>query len=364
MNRRQHLHRFGWSVGALTILVAIAVGCTFGGDAASEEPVPAAAPVVDDREFEGCYECHPNIDANRSTVGKTTLNLDHAEHEDAAGPVACISCHPLETHVGKTTIRSSMDACFACHGANAEAPLNCSSCHPPSAIPSPLSHLNDEWGTTHGIPVLGEEIACTTCHAKTEFCSACHGVDMPHPEGWGEGHVDALEVDGEGSCVLCHSAESTGSVRSDCDTCHHPDGGVVDPWIATHASVARVDGTQECDSCHSQEQFCTACHGFEMPHSETWAGTEHALAFIEDDGDGCSTCHDAADGNGVRTECDSCHHPGGDPEQRWIMAHRGAATEGGGACFTCHAPATCVRCHADGVKDLEADWARVLESGD
>jgi hypothetical protein len=119
-----------------------------------------------------------------------------------------------------------------------------------------------------------------------------------------------------------------------------------------------------CETCHSETDFCTACHGFEMPHPEGWNETDHAISFVEDDSDGCSACHDTTGEENVRTECDSCHHPVGNLDDPWIIAHRTALTEEGPACFTCHASTTCVRCHVDGVRDMTADWALLLDPGE
>jgi hypothetical protein len=345
------------------VLLAVPLSaCTFGGDAASDEPaVIVQEPIIEDTEFEGCYECHPDIDVHRSIEGRSTLNLDHAEHAAAAGgEVRCASCHPLNTHVGTSTVLASMETCFACHGASAEHPLNCSACHPLSALPSPLSHHDDEWGRSHGIPLLDEEMACSTCHTQPDFCSSCHGVEMPHPDDYEAVHVNAWEAEGTETCDTCHSAASHGTARSDCDTCHHPGGDPDDPWIVAHSGVADEDGTAECSTCHAQEQFCTACHGVELPHPAGWTGTDHAVAFI-DDQDGCTTCHDVTGEDAPRSECDTCHHPGGDQSLPWIIAHRASLVDGTGQCFTCHVTSTCVSCHVDGIADFSGDWERILD---
>jgi hypothetical protein len=351
-----------WTLGAVAALGVLAGGCSFGGDASSVDVLLPPATVVADSEFVGCLECHDDLDAGRTGSDSDVLTFDHADHETASESVGCGSCHLLDTHVGMTTFGPGMDTCYECHGVTASAPLNCSSCHPLSVVPSPRSHLGDNWARAHGIPLLDSEIACTTCHSEEQFCDTCHGLEMPHVDGFVDTHVEASVDMGDEGCDTCHASDIGTAARSDCDTCHHPDGNVDDPWLTAHPDVVNAGPEGTCETCHSEADFCTACHGLEMPHPERWNETDHAISFFEDDTDGCSACHDTTGTDTVRTECDSCHHPGGDPDDPWIIAHPEAVKTGDATCFTCHAQTTCVQCHVDGVRDFEADRTRFLES--
>lgn len=257
-----------------TILAVVVMGCTLGEEAASDEALPATTTTVGNAHFVGCLECHSTYNEIRVEGSAVLLAFDHDGHDARLGDSACGSCHPVETHEDLETVRPSMDACFECHGAQAEAPLPCSSCHPLSVVPRPPSHMDHGWNVDHGIGLMDAEPACTSCHAQEEFCTACHGVEMPHPEGWIESeHAHAYFESGDDGCGLCHVQTFSADSRSECDTCHHPTGATAEPWATSHPDVVR--------------------------------------------------------------------------------------DEGGGGCFTCHAPETCVVCHRDGIRDFEADWAMI-----
>ena len=277
------------------VVALLAVGCDSSGDAASEEAVPPDTTVVDNSAFVGCLECHAELDEAELTGRSVILTFDHLEHDRASGSVACGSCHPVETHVGTTTVKPSMDTCFNCHGADAVAPLPCATCHPLSVVPRPPSHLDTGWDTAHGIGLLDAEPACSTCHSQETFCTACHGVEMPHPVEWNEeDHV-----------------------------------------------LAYFESTD--DTSYSLE----------------------VGASPEEPDDGCALCHGTATIAEPRTDCDTCHHPGGDQNETWLIAHPGVVQhEGGGACFDCHDPSTCVTCHVNGVWDPAADRALFFESSE
>lgn len=358
--RERTRHRW-FAVAAVVVLAGIVGGCTSGGDASSDDLLPPS-PVVADSAFIGCLECHSDFDAAAAIDDSDVLTFDHKDHDAASESVGCGSCHLVKTHVGTTTFGPGMDTCFECHGASAVAPLNCSSCHPLAAIPSPPSHLGDDWARAHGIPLLDSEIACSTCHSEEQFCDACHGLEMPHAENFVDDHVEVSFDTGDENCAMCHVLDIETEPRSDCDTCHHPEGNVEDPWLVAHPDVVNTDGAGTCDTCHVQEEFCTACHGFEMPHPAGWSAADHAVSFFEDETDGCAVCHDTTVTNTARTECDSCHHPDGDLDDPWIVAHPDVVKVGNATCFTCHAQSTCVQCHVDGVRDFEADRTRFLES--
>jgi hypothetical protein len=356
------IRRIWYSGGAMFIGI-LAVGCSFGGSASSDEVPPPSTTVVSNSAFVGCSECHADLDEIRSTDRPETLTFDHADHDAASDSVACGSCHPVETHVDTSTIKPAMATCYDCHGVDAIAPLPCSSCHPLSVVPRPPSHLDEQWGRVHSIVRFDSELACASCHSEEQFCDACHGLEMPHPEGWNEDdHTDASLEGGEDACMACHGSVAIGEARSDCDTCHHPGGAVEDPWLTAHPDVVNHEGGESCSTCHVQPDFCTACHGVELPHPDGWNEADHAVAFFEDEGDGCVVCHESDASVVARTECDTCHHPGGDPDDPWLAAHPDVVKYGDATCFTCHAQTTCVRCHVDGVKEFEADRTRFLES--
>jgi len=353
------IRRAWWTAGASVVFVAIAVGCTGGGDASNVEPAPSVEGLTDS-EIVGCLDCHEDFETGGQLSDSVVLLFDHEEHETASD-VGCSSCHAAETHVGTETFGPTMDTCMVCHDETATVPLGCGSCHPLWVVPSPPSHRPDEWATTHGSEQVGDEPVCTTCHSDEQFCTACHGLAMPHPADFAGSHVEVFFDKGDDTCDTCHAPDVGTGARSDCDACHHPAGDISDPWLTAHPDVASGEGGDTCNSCHSQTEFCTACHGVEMPHPDEWSATDHAISFFGEDTNGCSDCHDTTGIASTRTECDSCHHPGGDPGEPWIIAHPDASSGELATCFTCHSPTTCARCHVDGVKDLTADWALLFD---
>lgn len=358
--------RATWYAGAgaiLAILAAVAVGCDSIGSTSSGESELPATTVVPDSAFVGCFECHEDPDQHLPSDRPETLIFNHVDHEIASESVGCGSCHPVETHLETTTVRPTMKGCYECHGVEAAEPLPCSSCHPLSVVPRPPSHQDESWGRAHAITVLDPETSCDTCHQQPQFCDSCHGTEMPHPDGWLEDRHAAEFVDqGEAGCAMCHGPTPGAVARSDCDTCHHPGGAVEETWLVAHSDVASQDGGESCTTCHSQQTFCTACHGVELPHPVGWLEGDHAVAAFADDDGSCALCHGQSEESEARSECDSCHHPGGDPEQPWLVAHPNVVRFEDAQCFSCHAQATCAQCHVEGATDFQADRERFLGS--
>ncbi|MBS3973749.1 MAG: hypothetical protein KGZ89_02630, partial [Actinobacteria bacterium] len=93
------------------------------------------------------------------------------------------------------------------------------------------------------------------CHAQS-FCSDCHGMEMPHPAGFLEGHG---ELD-PATCLTCHAvAGETADEMLFCNACHHPYGNPALPWIPQHVDSVRDGGSEQCFQCHSRV-FCAECH--------------------------------------------------------------------------------------------------------
>jgi hypothetical protein len=127
----------------------------------------------------------------------------------------CEDCHVIPVHMEEGTRRPGMAQCFACHGqgSDAQAPGECSLCHPPDMPLQPSSHTDAFFAGGHAdaVAVQGTE-ECFVCHEGDEesFCTGCHGLTMPHPDGWAPGtapgpgaHVPAAYDDAL-VCVRCH----------------------------------------------------------------------------------------------------------------------------------------------------------------
>ena len=100
------------------------------------------------------------------------------------------------------------------------------------------------------------------CHEEA-LCSGCHGIEMPHPEGWADGSVShgPASVQARQTCANCH-----GDTPDFCTVCHHeaykPSEG---SWVAQHPLAATRRGSAYCFECH-QPTFCVRCH------TAPWAG--------------------------------------------------------------------------------------------
>lgn len=204
---------------------------------------------------ETCERCHTPERAISIRYG--TL-IDHTEHAERNG--SCVSCHLLTAHPVPEVQRSLqlMDQCFTCHGraADASAPGTCDTCHPDSFDLRPVSHATDEWAAAHGAAATAGLEPCLMCHDQTA-CDSCHGVRMPHPDGWAEDGT----LHGSGTatssavCARCHTP-----VTDFCADCHHegydPDQG---PWLEQHGRLSSERGAAHCLSCHAPTH-CVECH--------------------------------------------------------------------------------------------------------
>jgi len=207
---------------------------------------------------ENCLQCH---DLSRAVTLPTGLTMDHAKH--VRRNKSCISCHRSTAHPPPDAEKPLvlMAQCFTCHGRTpgAKAPGTCTECHPKSFSMRPQSHQSaTAWLRNHGKTAKADRQPCAMCH-DDNFCSSCHGLNMPHPTGWAKGNPPAHAAFAETNsqvCVQCH-----GPAPNLCSMCHHkgydPAKG---PWAANHAPTVSQRGAIFCLSCHD-ELFCFGCHG-------------------------------------------------------------------------------------------------------
>jgi hypothetical protein len=364
-----------------------------------ELPLNAESEVSLTMTSKQCTQCHA-LDTREITPSKGMI-MDHAPHKEINA--ACAVCHNRTAHredfelTGKdpetgTTSKHAdfmtMTACFRCHGLEKEAaaPGACSSCHAPEFDLKPPSH--DEAGfypgghaemakemkaesdkasasgassesapaTKADVPEaiaaqresgasddesIGEELPsvesifyCSTCHTE-QFCTNCHGMEMPHPAEFIEpkdakdpqGHPVVSKVKAD-KCVMCHGKNE---VTHFCDDCHH--GTAIkyeydkkQDWVQQHPKAVAKSGTKSClETCHVVK-FCEDCHTGRkvVPGSHrsgNWTKTstptvtvygetpakpsaEHALE-AEKSIESCAICH--GDGGVNAAFCKSCH---------------------------------------------------------
>jgi hypothetical protein len=262
-----------------------------------ELPLNAHSEVALEMESSQCTQCHG---PNRAFTPTPGIIIDHAVH--AENDVACAICHNRVAHPEEFELTLAgnakhedfmeMTACFRCHSQEGATPPGaCAVCHPADFELKPASHTQpgfyskggdsagharlafegrestgtaraDEPGSpgkeAHLAPV-SEIDYCGTCHAEV-FCTDCHGVPMPHPSGFKEGHGEAGKADAK-ACANCH-AKGDGVHTSGtefCDSCHHEGSDSTRTWISQHFEAVRERGASACFECH-QSTYCAACH--------------------------------------------------------------------------------------------------------
>lgn len=202
-----------------------------------------------------CERCH---DPSRKVTLRLGTLIDHEEHAKRNG--SCLSCHLWTAHPVPGVEREllMMERCFTCHGraASDAAPGTCDVCHPETFELRPPTHGPSEWRTGHGAPAMGRPAQCLMCHDQ-RYCLDCHGVQMPHPEGWERGATGhgVVAAGRRATCARCHQQGA-----DFCSMCHHkgyePAGG---PWVDQHPELVGLRGTAYCLDCHGPT-YCVGCH--------------------------------------------------------------------------------------------------------
>ena len=268
-----------------------------------EIPLNAQSHLALEFEDEYCTQCH---NLNTRTVSPSAgILIDHAKH--TAKDVTCTTCHNrvahpeedvtlvLATDQQKHESWMGMDACFRCHSQEpgAEAPGACAACHPAEFPLVPASHEATGWYAEFGesgghaaayaeeasrvveaeahaaeeeelehraapeMPAAGTINTCYTCHSK-QYCTDCHGVEMPHPADFSENHGEAGR-EAPTSCAKCHARSAAEAQGDFCNACHHPQATPDQPWRQQHDDAVRNTGATQCFDCHDQ-RYCSACH--------------------------------------------------------------------------------------------------------
>ena len=97
---------------------------------------------------------------------------------------------------------------------------------------------------------------CATCHQQQFY--ECHGLELPHPEGFtGLTHAEQF-YDDAALCDRCHPRQPL-VARDACDSCHHPEGPKDSTWIDWHPNVVTDRGAENCFRCHATDT-CRTCH--------------------------------------------------------------------------------------------------------
>lgn len=204
-----------------------------------------------------CLSCHGSV--FQGTLKTRAMRVRHADFKD----YRCIDCHNSTGHKeGVNEIRvPDMRSCLVCHDAR-RASASCVTCHS-GDIASASGTVS--WKTRADVIKIPAPLAqnCRGCHSIAK-CTACHGLEMPHPRDWVPNHARTAFTNKE-TCWRCHG-ESQGNGRFGfCNRCHRFPGPHRTGWIAKHASAAtEMRGSiplATCKLCHTNERFCELCHG-------------------------------------------------------------------------------------------------------
>ena len=213
--------------------------------------------------FAICADCHTLLDRAASSNPALVKAFAHAPH--LAKGAKCDECHVVPTHTSGGVRRPTMQKCFGCHSLTKPLapPGECSVCHPASFPLTPASHRDPAWlpsqaelvtvRATHPEAAAKPDNECGSCHAPS-FCLDCHGMSMPHPANWQDGHSEEAAKVGGQVCLQCHPDSES------CSACHHPGyvpGGP--PWWQIHPAAVQNGDATLCLRCHST-LTCAHCH--------------------------------------------------------------------------------------------------------
>ena len=195
-----------------------------------------------------CLSCHEDVTAGvRETRG---IRVRHADFIYLGA--RCLDCHGAVGHGAKPGFvrRPTMDTCLSCHDGTT-ASTECRACHTTDIAVA--GDVPEGYPKVH----LGEVRSCGGCH-PLEQCTACHGLEMPHPAAFGqpEQHASLAAFDGkEKLCFRCHKPD-------ECLRCHQAFAAHGPDWRQQHGAGGRAAG-EKCKSCHnksSAKNYCDLCH--------------------------------------------------------------------------------------------------------
>jgi len=361
----------------------------------SEEFKTKSHPELVATQLEKCEMCH---------MQSTTFFCDSCHHGSSVGwefdPAVA-----WQTQHAMTVVEKGVAPCLgACHDQQF-----CVDCHT-RLQPLPTSHQAADWlhkdltvtiypdtpaaaSAAHALSASQSIDSCDVCHGpggpEAQFCKACHGMEIPHPDTFKTNHVSGRNT--PALCSNCHRQQEL------CSDCHHQGAKNGVPWTSQHPVTVATSGAQPCfEKCHENKQFCVDCHMNlnALPTSHTAADWTRRTAFsspakhqvaYKDAQDSCDYCH----GDGgvsarfcqnchqlemphpagfdeahkadfeantyeravctnchIQFFCDACHHTGAVQQQPWRTYHPNVVkADGAQPCFECHEPTFCSYCH-------------------
>jgi len=192
-----------WRFGPHALALDEDIGCTTCHEV---HRVTKHSPMLRESVRETCLtQCH----LERGLEDRVALGLHHPitvsksypEVNISEGFLECVLCHNQHGSVNLKSLRAS------------KGPSLCARCHRTDG-PTPKNHKLAEWKDGHKAVALVDKTPCMDCHDEQAFCTECHGVPMPHPEGWApELHKEVASFAESAPCFKCHQ-------RDWCGICH------------------------------------------------------------------------------------------------------------------------------------------------
>ncbi|RJQ54656.1 MAG: hypothetical protein C4521_03935 [Actinobacteria bacterium] len=214
---------------------------------------------VDDR---ACLRCHPAVP--KETVVKDGIRVRHSDFLRTG--IRCKQCHNSVAHpeLVLEPSKPSMSECLPCHDGK-KASLACETCHVKDAVLRTIAQ--DEGFGSVKMTAAQQRASCYRCHDEKP-CITCHGVRMPHPEGWSSPQKHARPAfKNKEACWRCHfDEEPFVPSAKECQPCHRPyrafevHGGK--GWVAEHGPQAtgqKAGVLSDCFTCHTSN-LCGLCH--------------------------------------------------------------------------------------------------------
>ena len=345
----------------------------------SGEPVIDTAASVDRSQ---CAACHLDL----GTVKKPGLMFSHGNHL----MVACDGCHSRMPHKDGVTDSVLMEVCFACHGVQHGpqgelATAVCLKCHTPSFRLRPKTHTKSWAEKPHADASSNSGVNdCMMCHDSVKDCDPCHQKKKLDIAPMPRSYASIITEKAKDPSVKMYPTGATS--MSQCVYCH-PDLDAIMPGRLIFAHAAHLQRDYKCTACHPtfghtangpakpDMLSCYRCHGLQHNGQGLVAGDSclkchpktfnlvpinHTKAFkrgkhkklANQDPAYCAMCHKS-------DFCVKCHTgkskspnattksviPGDHRKVDWKIKHGPLYLERKGACGSCHASASCQRCH-------------------
>ncbi|MEW6429448.1 MAG: Ig-like domain-containing protein [Thermodesulfobacteriota bacterium] len=299
-------------------------------------------------------KANPGVQATCETCHGVHYGHPSATHGKVLAVAGCVVCHVVDTGIIADIHNND---CLGCHTSTVDevrtaidtrAGGSCATCH--VAIAADWYNHDVDHGTKGFVSLSAD---CQGCHAATlsypaftdpandkkhDGCAVCHNGDGSQKNGAAVGGAECTTCHGAyfashtaidhsatvalfGGCGPCHAptAGTTTTVPVDsgdnklhdaCSTCHGANGDLV---------AGAIPGAGDCSKCHAAAYFDS--HGYGDGHLQTALRAADLAGGVT-----CRNCHGGdVDASGTRLDS-------------WIDIRglHDVATNGAGACATCH----------------------------